>query len=386
MDRQEQADHRTSPPTHGAGGEIFTVEALWHEHGARLVRLARRLLDDRGSADAASHAVLVRAAAWLDLTARPVPESAAWWWLERLCHDVSREIGDHGVDPAWVTGEPLPRSVPERLRARLRSWALETTSRASESAGPISQARHRDRARWRELFDRKLRDLPVVVLLPGLVRRAAAGTGRAARAAWRRSEALSPASMSTQRVVGMFAAGPGVLEAAAAFTVALAVGSGLSGSVTPPAPPPVPLAQRVEVAMAQSELEPPPDEPVEVEVAPPPVAPEPAPEPDATTEPAPDPEPEPEADPLPVAATVSADPVKNVEEPVQEDDWEGGKRYRTPSERVSVDADGDGEEDAFATTPTAGWNCPNDPDKRRPGSEYVCPVLEESGIPTEEMG
>lgn len=355
---------------------IFTVEELWCAHGSRLTRLVDRLLDSAGDSSAACYATLLRAASHFDLTGRSVSSTRAWWWLEFLGRDVCAQIRDNGVDPAWRTGAPLPQAIPERLR--LRGWLLRHEAAAPLSDGPVARARRRDRTRWRAVFERTLRDLPVVVALPGAFRRVAAATGRAARGAWRRTETATPVGMPTQRVAGMLAASPGVLEAAAAVTVALTVGAGAA----PPAPPPTPVAvvERADLVSLPRIPEPEP-EPVAVASA----APDPEPSaspPRSAVEPAPESSPaaEAEPDPGPVSVTVSADPTDPVGEPVEEESIDGGRRYHTPSERVDVDVDDDGEEEAFVTTPPVSWHCPNDPDERGPASVYVCPVMEDSDM------
>lgn len=359
----------------GGGDAIFTVEDLWRFHGRRLARLVDRLLESPDDASAACYATLLRAAEHIDLTGASVSSTRAWWWLEHLGRDVCAEIRDRGVAPAWDTGA-LPQAIPERLR--LRGWLLRHEAAAPPSDGPVARARRRDRTRWRMVFERKLRDLPVVVALPDVARRAAAAAGRAARGAWRRTETAVPAGMPTQRVAGMLAASPGVLEAAAAVTVALAMGAGAAQPA--PHPTPVAVVERADLVSLPRLPEPEP-EPVEVETAAP--APEPsASPPRAAVEPDPEPPPaaEPAPDPGPVRVTVSADPTGPVGEPVKEESIDGGRRYHTPSERVDVDVDDDGEEEAFVTTPPVGWHCPNDPDERGPASVYVCPVMEDSDM------
>lgn len=367
-------------------------EAVWRDHGEALLRLARTRLGGSARADAACFAVLVRAGRWVEITARPIPTERVWPWLRRLCVEVCDEIARHGVDPARVTRGPLPDSLPRPLHERLRLLASRQDLDFHEDAvavpGPIARARRRDRARWRAAFQRRLHELPVVVAVPRLARRAWEGVDRAGRGTWRRAEAAaSTAVPSGQRAAGLFTAGPGLPEAAAIITAVVAVGMvGPSDGPTGRDVEPPPASRSHAPLVAGTSLdrldrlalpEPEPSPPVE----PPPTLEAPPERPDP---PAPQPAPEVSKPEIAPTATVTADPEETVNEPITQQRAEGQDGtwyYVSPGIDASADADGDGEDDVFFSSPQTGWSCAPPGEQGTTGG-VVCPALEESGLPS----
>lgn len=412
-------------PMRAARRQVATLEALWEREGGTLRRLVHRYLDDDGlgdderTVDAACYAVMLRAGRYLDEARVPALTAQTSWWLRRTCVEVCRDIRRHGVDPAWLDRGPLPRSLPTRLRQAVRFRALSQALRLVEAArseeGPITRARRHDRARWRAAFERHLRGLPALVLLPRLARSLTEAATRLLRDAYRRGEqAMVAGSSSAQRVTTLLGGGGAWPDAAALVTAVVAVGVVPATAPPPTSPePPVVVAAPVStpiVAIDRARAVPAP----EPEPAPPPPVPEPAPPPEpepedevtTPTEPALQPEPTddqaeprtrdvekpPKPDPAPELpeepspdARVEADPGETSEEPVKDKDWEnesGTIYYVTPGVDASADVDEDGEDDVTVTSSETGWSCAPPGEHGVTGSA-VCPVLEESGMPSQ---
>lgn len=358
--------------------EVPTLEAMWETYGPWLQAYARRAFgDDPGAVDACCRAVMVRAGEeLLETLDSPTCGADLSWWLQRLADQAIAEIRCSGVDPAWTGEEPLPHGLPRRLRAMLRLRASTEAASAAlghnGAAGPIGRAVLDRRRRWREGFEHFLRDFPAGVAL---------GT---VRSWWRRTEtALSPLASAPGSGVNVLVGGAGLSQAAALLT-AVAVG------IMAPAPAPPATADLVAVPVAERGpaaapvVEAPrrggagssptlavPQGGDEAERDGSPVESYPAPE----TPPS-----DPNVDPTSVAVAprVAASPDRMAQEPVEENEHEGGTEFSTADGRVTLDVEGDGDDEASAPVPYGFVDCPK-PEDRGPVTAAACPVLEQSG-------
>lgn len=372
-----------------------TPEALWARHGRRLRRFATRALNsDEAGADAVCCAVMLRAARDLQASRSGVPacDLRCWLWLRRIAVEVVADIQCNGTAPAWVDRQPLPRILPAWLRTHLRIRAIrEVAALALErhGDGPISEARARDRRRWHEAFERRLRDLSVLWLFPRRLWRAAEDTGRTARDWWRRVEVSLPTGVSSsQRLAGLLTGSPVLSDAAAAVTAAIVLGiAGAAPAAAATARATMAVSEKPSAIVGafphpRSEL-------------PPSRAPEPvvgdevvSSAPTGAASSSPD-QGQGSGFPATLVASapngsgVTAEASPSVSEPISQTQYEGGTEFHTPDARVTVDADGDGGDEASIGAPVVQLNCPAPSERRGPVTGPACPVLEETDLNSE---
>lgn len=262
--------------------------------------------------------------------------------------------------------------------------------------GPVARAQARDRRRWRDAFDR---GVVAVASVPRLASHAFHASTRATRNTWRRVETASATTMPAQRAAGFLTFGSGLPEAAAAAATAIALGIG-TGGAPPSEPVPVAaLSDHVVVATAPDPSLPTEvsDPPVELEPVRPvlgadrresPKATEPSPRPAIEGEPSIGPGPAPTA-PVPVSpptARLDGDPADLAEGPIRATpDQHGETYYVTPGVEASADTNDDGQNDVGIQSPSAGWGCAP-PGERGTSGGVVCPMLEQSGLPSKSWG
>lgn len=332
------------------------LDELWDRYAGRIIDLARRELgNDPAMVEAVCLDValkLYREIAFADGTAT----DATWWsWLrdstEASCHRI-RDAGE--IPTPTLAAQLLGSDLAIRERITRRPGAFGIAALVARRAERI---------------------------LDGIVRSARAGIRRA-------EAALAPSSASGGPSLNfLMAGGSGLSEAAAMVAAVVAVtfvspGAAHAGG-TQPREPINQVANRTSLTDARidasrdghlAEIDPTaiadPDHPARGSSAGSPPSPSlpiaPATASDGDDVPSP---------PVPVAPRVAADPEHAMSEPVRERPHDDGVQFSTPEERVTIDADDDGNDEASLGTPGVFVEC-GPPEERGPVMGATCPVLE----------
>lgn len=366
-----------------------TPERLWHEHGEALRALARRELgDDPARIEVACYRTMLRAAETL-ADGAPRRGWASWPWLKEIAAAVCDDVRHRGFSPDEVPVVPLPEALPYALRLRCFLRVDEERSlRALDASGaehPAGEAIVRRRRMWRgEWARRRLRDAPVVVLLPRQWWRVCERSMRSPREWCRRAEIhVVPSASSPHGMASFLAAAPAVSEMAVAVTAALAFGVGAGAAAAAPPvilddPPAVATTRAVPTRAFGTDGPQSPVSPADDAENRPPVVAE---RYETTSEPSESAAFDAAAAPTP-AVTTETD---SAAEPVASTSYERnynydapGRSYETPSTRVTLDVDDDDNPEADVGTPYLFVDCPESDHGSVTGT--TCSTLDSSGV------
>lgn len=372
--------------------EVATVEGVWERFGTEVRAKTRlRLGADADLVDAACGEILVGVAQLL-ADADPLPSLEEMRGpVGRLVVAVCNRVGREGTGPAMARGNPV-EAVPEwirhtvLIRADRQAEEARLAAQAADGA-PVDEA-SRFHLALRALIERYRRGLEAAVLLPRFIRDTLDRGRRAIRDAGRRVDTAVTSSLGAsgaETVATLTSAGGLAAQAAAAVTVALALG--VAGTTTPERVPGPALASVARPALTAAEPQPTQSSPsatarqdavetaaVGSAVVSPPT------QPTSAQVPMADPETVPGA-PIspptvsPVQPEVRTNASEVVSEPVHEEERQGGARLTTSSSRVSVDGDGDGADETSIGLPSVVADCPR-PEERGAVTGLVCPVTE----------